>query len=67
MLLMYVDGKGFVRDFDLSGAKLMYTTVIDQAQKFETRSQIRHTKITNGINHAVFSIEIGQVTDAVKA
>lgn len=62
MLLMYVNGMGFVMDFELSGPELMYTSVVAQAQQFDTRSQIRHIMISNDIDvHKVYGMTLGEV------
>jgi hypothetical protein len=57
---MYVNGMGFVMAFDLSGGIIEYTTVVAQAQRFDTRGQVRGIMLANDIGeHKVFAVEIG--------
>ena len=61
MLLMYVDGMGFIMSFDLSGEIITYTTVVALAQRFDTRGQVRGVMLANDIGeHKVFAVEIGE-------
>ena len=59
-MLMYVNGMGFVMDFGLSGPTLTYTSVVAQAQHFDTRMQVRGCMIANNIeDHKVFAMNAG--------
>lgn len=49
-MIIYVEDKGFVMDFDLSGAVLKYTQIPHEAQSFDTRQQAMFTAKTNNID-----------------
>ena len=56
---MYVNGMGFIMSFDLSGGNIEYTTVVTQAQQFDTRGQVRGIMLMNDIcDHNVYAIKI---------
>lgn len=48
--LIFVDDKGFMMDFDLSGPVLKYTLRTCDAQRFDSTSQCRFTVNVNNVD-----------------
>lgn len=49
-IFLYVDGKGFVMDFEKSGPELKFAQCIVASENFETVSQANHTIRSNHLD-----------------